>query len=123
MKAKKSPPDSIVKLPHSYSEDCLLSAQLSPVSEENYDIKEGLLDLSCPPLAKGDNFDQSLELVSSELPSHVSEQSSGQTPHVTHRPIKVLRLRGGGGENKNHEANETPGYPETSILSFYEFWF
>ena len=114
MKAKKSPPDSIGKLPHSLSVDCLLSAQPSPVSGENCKIKEGLFDLFSPPLARGDNNDQSLGSVSSKLPSPVSEQSSGQ---------KVLRLRGGAGENKKDEANETPGYPETSILSFYEFWF
>ena len=121
MKSKKSPPDSIAKHPHSLAEDCLLSAQPSPVSGENCNMKEVLFDLSCTPLDKGDNFDQSLWSVSSELPSPVSVQKSGQTPHVTHRPIKVLRLRGGAGENNNHEANETPGCPESFILSFYEF--
>lgn len=45
----------------------------------------------------------------------IKDPDSGET--IDHRPIKVLRLRGGTGETKNHEANEIPGCPETSIFS------
>ena len=62
---------------------------------------------------RGENCN--MKEVSSEFPIHVSEKED--SPHGTHRPTKVLRLRGGAGETKNHEAKETPGCPETSIFS------
>ena len=127
---REGPKGETVEAPRSSPKCGVLAATLArdhvyphPGSAERYDRKEELSYSSYPPLVTSDILGQGTGSVGSQSPIVDSEQNcelkkqNVYSQSVNISQDKVLRLKGGAGDEENHET----GCPHTYVISFHDF--